>query len=277
MTDMRQSLTRGGVALRVDDAGGAGLTVIFQHGLCGDARQTAEAFPNDPRYRRITLECRGHGASEPGEAAAFSIATFTDDLAALIEAYGNAPLVVGGISMGAAIGLRLAVRRPELVSGLILARPAWVTRAAPPNMAPNGEVGRLLAATPSDQAREIFLAGETAHRLAAIAPDNLASLTGFFAREPQAVTAALLQAIASDGPGVSEDEARAIAVPTLIIGHGRDAIHPLAHAEALAALIPNARLRTITAKADDRLRYIADFHEALVTFLQVSVRRLLES
>jgi len=70
-----------------------------------------------------------------------------------------------------------------------------------------------------------------------VAPANLASFDGFFSRMPQAITAALLQAIAADGPGVAEDEVRAIKVPTLVIGHGRDEVHPLAYAEALAALI----------------------------------------
>jgi pimeloyl-ACP methyl ester carboxylesterase len=54
-------LVRDGVALRVDDGGGPGTPVVFQHGLCGDARQTAEVFPPDPAFRRRTLACRGHG------------------------------------------------------------------------------------------------------------------------------------------------------------------------------------------------------------------------
>src|ERR1700751_4290723 len=88
--------------------GGAGLPVIFQHGLCGDARQTIEAFPQDPRFRRITIEARGHGGSEAGDHTLFSVRTFASDVAAFIDAYRLAPIVVGGISMGAAIALHLA-------------------------------------------------------------------------------------------------------------------------------------------------------------------------
>jgi pimeloyl-ACP methyl ester carboxylesterase len=267
MIGVHQNLVRDGLTLRVDDFGGCGLPVVFQHGLCGDAGQAKEAFPDDPRFRRITLECRGHGASEAGDATAYSIGTFSEDIAALIEANGEAPLVVGGISMGAAIALQLAVRRPDLVRGLILARPAWVTAAAPDNMAPNAEVGRLLATLAADEAQKAFLAGDGAKRLAETAPDNLASLLGFFGRKPQAVTAALLCAIASDDPGVSEKEVRAIRAPTLVIGHGRDEVHPLAYAEAVAALIPDARLVAITPKADSRARYVSDFRAALSTFL----------
>ncbi len=169
--------------------------------------------------------------------------------------------------MGAAIALRLAVTKPHLVRALVLARPAWVTEAAPANMAPNAEVGRLLAVLPPDQAREVFAVGATARRLAAEAPDNLASLMAFFGRAPQAVTAALLQSISADGPGVSADELRRIGVPTLVIGTARDAIHPLEHAEALAALIPGAQLEIITSKADDRTRHGVEFRAALASFL----------
>jgi len=258
---------RDGVALNVADSGGSGLPVILQHGLCGDAAQTTEVFPEDPRFRRVTLECRGHGASEAGDAAGFSIATFASDLATLIESRGLAPLVVGGVSMGAAIALRLAVRRPELVRGLVLARPAWVANAAPDNMKPNAEVGRLLGAYPADEARRLFLAGETARRLAADAPDNLVSLSGFFSRAPVAVTSALLRAIAADGPGVTEAEARGIAAPTLIIGTKKDFVHPLAHAETLASLIRDSRLVEVTPKSQDRARYVRDFRTALAGFL----------
>jgi pimeloyl-ACP methyl ester carboxylesterase len=268
MTEMGQSFVRDGLALHADDGGGSGLPVIFQHGLCGDAQQTKEVFPGDPRLRCITLECRGHGASEAGASTAFSIATFAEDVAALIEEQGLAPLVIGGISMGAAITLRLSVRRPDLVRGLVLARPAWATHPAPHNMTPAAEVGRLISTLPAQVARERFLASDTARQLAEAAPDNLATLEGFFARHPLATTASLLQAISADGPGVSDDEVRAIRVPALIIAHGRDALHPLALAESLAALIPHSRLVTITAKADDRARYVADFRAALTAFLR---------
>jgi pimeloyl-ACP methyl ester carboxylesterase len=258
MTRVPNPLRRGGVALLADDAGGGGQPVVFQHGLCGDAGQTTEAFPPDPAFRRLTLECRGHGRSETGPTDLLRIATFADDVAALIAALGP-PVVMGGISMGAAIALRLAVRRPDLVRGLVLARP---------DMAPNAEVGRLLANGPQEAARAAFLAGPTAARLAADAPDNLASLTGFFARTPLDVTAMLLQAISADGPGVTEAEVRAISVPALVLGTDRDAIHPFAHAQTLAGLIRGARLLAITSKAVDRAAYLHEFRAALAAFLK---------
>jgi len=255
----------GGPLLHVDDAGGPGLPVLFQHGLCGDAGQTAEVFPADPAYRRITLEARGHGLSEPGDPGAFSIARFAQDAAELIEAMGLAPLVIGGISMGAAIAMRIAVTRPGLVRGLIIARPAWGTASAPANMRPNAEVGALLARMTQDAARAAFEASSIAR---AVAPGNLASLRGFFTRQPQAVTAALLQSISVDGPGITEAEMAAITVPTLVIGTRADSIHPVALAEDIARRIPHATLAEITPKARDAALYVSGFQIALTTFLK---------
>jgi pimeloyl-ACP methyl ester carboxylesterase len=258
----------GAPVLNVDDAGGVGLPVIFQHGLCGDAGQTIEAFPRDLRFRRITIESRGHGRSEAGDPGLFSIRTFAADIVAFIEAHRLGPIIIGGISMGAASTLHIAVHRPEIVKGLILVRPAWIAASAPANNGPNREVGRLLADLSQEHARDRFEAGETARLLAEVAPDNLASLRTFFSREPQATTAALLQSIASDGPGVSDQDLRNLETPTLIVGHEIDYIHPFSYATALSQLIPHSQLVRITPKAVSKAAYLEDLHNAITNFLE---------
>jgi pimeloyl-ACP methyl ester carboxylesterase len=255
-------IEREGLRLAVHGADADGPLLVFQHGLCGDARQTAEALGGVGRSWR-TLECRGHGASDMGPP---SMAAFADDVAAMVEALDR-PVALGGISMGAAIACRLAVTRPDLVRALVLVRPAWVTEPAPPNMAPNAEVGSLLARVPADEARQAFTAGTTARRLAVASPDNLASLVGFFSRAPQADTSRLLTAISADGPGITSDDLRALRVPALVLGTTEDAIHPLAHAEALAALIPGARLVRLPPKGRDRSAHFAALAAAISQFL----------
>lgn len=258
------TLNRDGLRLTVHDAGGDGVPVIFQHGLCGDARQTSEAFPPDPRLRCITLDCRGHGTSDfdpqPG------IAKFAEDVAALAETLGR-PVAIGGISMGAAIALRLAVTRPDLVSRLFLIRPAWACDAAPPNMAPNGEVGLALVRLPVAEARAAFLATDTARQLAETSPDNLNSLLSFFDRKPVSRTAILLNTISRDGPGVTPADLQALTLPTLVAGCAEDAVHPLALSQTLAAMIPAASHITLPPKGRDKPAHIAALHRALTDFL----------
>jgi pimeloyl-ACP methyl ester carboxylesterase len=248
-----------------------GQPIVFQHGLCGQAAQTHEAFPIDPRFQMLTLECRGHGASEAGPLDAFSIKTFADDVAAMVEVENITPCIIGGISMGAAIALHLAVHKPHLVKALVLARPAWLIENGPENMRPNREVGALLSQFAPNVAKQEFLKSDLAKHLSKTSPDNLVSLTRFFARQPLATTAALLTRIANDGPGVTEAQVRNIKVPTLIIATTQDHIHPFTHAEALHEMIPQSHLAVITPKGIDKTRYVSEFQSTLLKFFEENI------
>ncbi|PVE50609.1 alpha/beta fold hydrolase [Rhizobium rhizogenes] len=247
---------------------GEGLPFVFQHGLCGAEGQPGQVFPEGEGYSRITAECRGHGASEAGDLAEISIATFADDVASVIETSLLSPPVVGGISMGAAISLHLAVKRPDLVKALVLARPAWLCDHNPANMHPNRLAGELLEQFPPHEALRRFELSEDATLLAQEGPDNLTSIRSFFSREPIDVTSALLRRISADGPGITQADIRSISVPTMVIGHKRDAVHPLAYAQQLASWIPGASFVEITPKADDAQAYRNDFRSALSKFLK---------
>lgn len=244
---------------------GTGPIVVLQHGLGGDAAQPTEAFPQAQGFAHAVLNCRGHGASPAGDLNALTIAHFTDDLAQMIDALPGKPIAVGGISMGAAMALRLAVIRPDLVPALILSRPAWLTANAPATMHPNAEVGRMIAA---GQSADDFARTDTARMLGRQAPDNLASLISFFTRQPPDVTAALLTRISADGPGVTQADLASLAIPTLILGCGEDFVHPLDLAKDLAQLIPGARLTELPPKGRDKAAHITAGHHAILTFLK---------
>ncbi len=121
---------------------------------------------------------------------------------------------------------------------------------------------------PPTRPARVFSGSETARRLSRQSPDNLASLMGFFDRAPQAETARLLTAISADGPGVSESDLRALTLPALVCASDEDAIHPAAHAEALARLIPNAHLVRLPAKGRDKPAHLAALAEAMTRFLK---------
>jgi len=246
---------------------GAGFPVIFQHGLGGDASQVAEVFPDGPTVRLLTLECRSQGASKPGPSDLLSIETFADDVLAFADSRGIGKFVVGGISMGAAIALRIAVIAPERIRGLIIARPAWLWNSGPENMKPYGEVGRYLKRPDLAVAKVEFERSETGLSLARRAPDNLASLLKFFDVPEPLVTAQLLERISADGPGVTLEQIRALKVPTLVIAHGFDAVHPLDYGRTIAGEIAGALFTEITSKVESRARYVEDFRSAVKAFL----------
>ncbi|OHV89351.1 alpha/beta fold hydrolase [Mesorhizobium sp. ORS 3428] len=259
------TLRRDGATLRVTDTG-EGPAVVFQHGLGGGEAQAAQTFPTG--FRRITLECRGHGGSGFGERRPFSFEMFADDVLAAADQAGLDRFIAGGVSMGAAIALSLACRHPRRVAGLILVRPAWTFSAAPQNMQPIAEVAELILEHGADKARTIFAQSETATRLNREAPDNLSSLLGYFDRPDSKAFAQVLADIAGDGPGVSERDVAALDIPALVVGNAVDAVHLLSAAHALAAAMPNATLAEITPKARDSARHFSELHAQIAAFLQ---------
>ncbi|RWB66954.1 alpha/beta hydrolase [Mesorhizobium sp.] len=260
----RMALLRDGATLLGTDTG-EGPAVVFQHGLGGGEAQVAQTFPTG--FRRITLECRGHGGSSLGEGRPFSFEMFAYDVLAAADRARLDRFVAGGVSMGAGIALRLACRHPERITGLILVRPAWTFSPAPQNMQPIAEVAELILVHGPEKARAIFARSETAARLNREAPDNLASLLGYFDRPDAKAFARVLANIAADGPGVAERDAAALDVPALVIGNEIDAVHPLSTAYALAAAIPNSTFAEVTPKARDSAKHFAELHEQISLFL----------
>ncbi len=252
-------LERPGATLRFVDSG-VGPPMLFQHGLGGDAAQVAEVSPTG--FRVLTLECRAHGGSNVGPPDLLSLATFADDVLALADQLRIPSFVLGGISMGAAIATRVAALHPRRVEALVLVRPAWLFAPAPDNMRAFAMVAEFLRDAPA-KARRRFVASDLARQLATDAPDNLASLVGFFDRPNPATTAQLLGRLAVDGPGVDASD---VTAPALVVGNAVDHVHPLALARQLAAALPNGRFVEVPAKATDRAAHVAAVRAAIETF-----------
>ncbi|MDH2327110.1 alpha/beta hydrolase [Cereibacter sp. SYSU M97828] len=234
-------------------ASGEGPPVLFQHGLGGDDAQVATLFPAGAPFCRLTLECRGHGASDA--AGPYGFASFSDDLDALVA---GRVMVAGGVSMGAALALRLAHLRPGLVRGLILIRPAWGAGPARGNLSFNTEAAAMIAAGAP-------LAGSALEARLRDTPDNLASIRGFFERPG---FAPILAAMSRDDPGLSDADIAAMTMPALVLSAPRDLIHPVSLAEDLAALLPNATHATLPDKAADPAAHRAEAARAIAAFLE---------
>ena len=117
-TTTTEYVTIDGLKLSVKIAG-TGRPFLFLHGLCGDALQPLELFPDDAGWQCHALESRGHGGSDIGDMKELSIRRLTEDATAYLESLDCGPAVIGGVSMGAAIALRLTADRPELAAGLV--------------------------------------------------------------------------------------------------------------------------------------------------------------
>jgi len=212
------------------------------------------------------MECRGHAGSELGALEALSIGQFTDDATRLLDHLGVSRAVVGGISLGAAIALRLAVHSAR-VSALIIARPAWIDERVPERMQIYLDVAELLAQHGSEQGLERLHASERYRQVMKESPDNAASMRSFFHRENPASTVALLGRIPAQGLGVTRKQMSRLALSTLVIANEGDYVHSVAMATEVAGLIPGAELKIIPSKNSARDAYVEAFKAALDEFL----------
>jgi 3-oxoadipate enol-lactonase len=109
-----------GARVHYDETGSGPETIVFAHGLLWSGRMYRFQVAHlKDRYRCITFDFRGQGRSEVTRGG-YDMDTLTEDAAALIGELGAAPCHFVGLSMGGFVGLRLAIRRPELLRSLIL-------------------------------------------------------------------------------------------------------------------------------------------------------------
>ncbi len=106
------------VALHFRELGGQGKPLVILHGLLGSLRnwQSAGVELAHHGYRVWAVDLRNHGQSP--WATDCSYAAMAADVIALIEAQGWGPVHLMGHSMGGKTAMRVAMDRPDLVSGL---------------------------------------------------------------------------------------------------------------------------------------------------------------
>ncbi|MFN7175600.1 MAG: alpha/beta fold hydrolase [Thermaurantiacus sp.] len=115
-------------ALALDGAASLPL-LVFQHatGMCAGV-YAGLLGGLAGRARVIALDARGHGRTgvpDRGECLADWI-PFRADLAALIEALGEGPVLLAGHSFGATVAAETAHDRPDLVTALLMIEPAFI-------------------------------------------------------------------------------------------------------------------------------------------------------
>jgi 3-oxoadipate enol-lactonase len=99
---------------------GEGIPIILIHGLFLDHTAFAEQIDTfNDRYRIIAIDIHGHGASSELDRS-MSLDKMAEDYFDLVQQLGIQQAIWGGVSLGGMTSLRIAIRHPEAVLGLLL-------------------------------------------------------------------------------------------------------------------------------------------------------------
>jgi 3-oxoadipate enol-lactonase len=109
-----------GAQLYYEETGTGPETIVFSHGLLMSGEMFSEQVKAlSGQYRCICYDHRGQSRSEITDSG-YDMDSLTEDAAALIRELDCAPCHFIGLSMGGFVGMRLAIRNPELIKTLVL-------------------------------------------------------------------------------------------------------------------------------------------------------------
>ncbi len=232
---------------------GAGRPIVLLHGgLANHLAVRVFAEPLSARYRLITPDLRASGRSVHHGPLHWDL--FADDVAELVRRLGLDRAVIGGVSFGAGVATKVALRHPGVVEALVILSPAfggdelgltepqWAAMRAMDDAARRAlddgieALFPLLAALPPElqaRARAVWAGFDV---------PSVAALTGFMASGAQ--------------PFARGDELAAIDAPVLVVP-GLDPTHPVAVAEVFRRHLRRCTWRE--AGPADYAGVIADF------------------
>jgi pimeloyl-ACP methyl ester carboxylesterase len=114
-----------GRAVLIRRTPGTGDPALYVHGLGGSSTNWTDlAALLTEHVDGMALDLPGFGGSDPARDGDYSLAAQARVIARVIEQWGRGPVHLAGNSLGGAVCVLLAARRPELVRTLTLVSPA---------------------------------------------------------------------------------------------------------------------------------------------------------
>ncbi len=239
--DVRR-ITVNGVTLAVD-ARGEGPAVLFVHAYPLDRTMWEQQVNALDGYRRIAPDLRGFGLSDAPDLG-YSMTTYADDLAALLDTLHVDDVVLCGLSLGGYVLFEFVRRHRGRVRGLVL----MDTRAEAD--APEGRRGRDQQASLAREQGAEAIADHLIGRL--LAPKTDATLVNRVRATITAVpVAGIVGALTAmrDRPDSTSLLSTLADIPTLVVVGEHDEISSRDQSQGLAEAIPGARFEVIDGAA----------------------------
>jgi 3-oxoadipate enol-lactonase len=263
MTETCTIAASDGVRLSIGlDGIAAAPALLMLHSIgCRGAMWSPQVAQLAARHRVVTLDLRGHGASDAPDGD-YDLERLARDAIEVLDALDVAQADVCGLSLGGLVAQQLALQAPGRVRRLVLAATApkigtaeaWRERAA------------LVRAQGLGAVAEMALGRFFSAAFRAAEPDTVSQVRdGLLATSPTGYAGCCGALRDADLTG----DAGAIQAPTLVIAGRQDVSTPPAQGEALAASIDGARYLELDAAHLCNLEQPDAFTAAVADFLEV--------
>jgi 3-oxoadipate enol-lactonase len=216
---------------------GHGPTVLFIHGMCGDADVWADQIGRlSDRFDCVSYDRRGHTRSDAGDQP-ITDTLHADDAAALIDHLRLEPVLVVASSGGARIAVDVARRYPHLLRGAVFSEP--------PLFSLNPDAGRALLADVRPAIEHAMADGGPTAAVdaffAAVCPGLWSRIEDTDKNRYRANADMLFADLQGPPLDITTTDLEAIAVPALVMAGAIS--HPSLHATAvtLAEHLPDVR------------------------------------
>ena len=236
-----QRMTVNGVSLAVE-VRGKGPAVLFIHGYPLDRTLWAAQLSGLDGFRVIAPDLRGLGLSDAPDLG-YSMPTYADDLAALLEALQVDEVVLVGLSMGGYVAFEFLRRHRERVRALVL----FDTRAdadVPDVRRARDQQSSLAREHGAAAVAEQMLPRMVAPAAAQSTPHVVERVREMMLAAPVAGIAGALAAM-RDRSDASALLATLDDLPTMVVVGEEDAMTPVDLARGMASVIPGARLEIV--------------------------------
>jgi 2-hydroxymuconate-semialdehyde hydrolase len=261
------TIDAGGIQTSYLEAG-VGEPVVMLHGSGPGVSAMANWRHNigalSRRFRVLTPDIVGFGATKRPDDIVYSLRTWTDHVWAFLDAHGIEKTAIVGNSLGGRIALQMATDRPDRITKMVLMGAPGVGMTLTEGLA------ALRAYQPSHDAMRDLLRNYFGVDPAMITDDPVAI------RYEASIADGAYEAYramffdprhAGSELGITEDEVRAITTPALLV-HGReDKVVPMQVSVTMLGLLPNADLHVFSAcghwtqveRADEFAALISDY------------------
>src|SRR6476659_547499 len=221
-----------------DEYGEGERPIVLIHGLLMNRRMFERLGPAlaERGNRVICVDLLGHGRSDqPDDLRLYSMPLFAEQVIALLDHLDLERAVVGGTSLGANVGLELAVRHPERVEAMFIEMPVLDNALAAVAAIFAPVLLGLRMARP---------AIELSSRLASLVPRTsfLLDIGLDWARRRPRPSVAVLEGLLVGETAPGRERRRLIDRPALVVGHPRDPLHPFSDSGMLVEELPQSRL-----------------------------------